>query len=226
MAEKNLETVRERITRAAEQFGRDPDSISLIAISKTKSMEAILAAYDAGQRRFGESYVQEAVNKIALIDKPDIEWHFVGPIQSNKTKLIAENFDWVHSIDRSKIAKRLSEQRPPGRSKLNVCLQVNISGEASKSGVTFDDLEELAEQVYSLPGIQMRGLMAIPQRETTFEAQRSAFARMAEAMYKLNEKFNWHLDVLSMGMSQDMEAAISAGATMVRVGTDIFGERD
>ena len=223
---KNLQDVQERIRRAAAKYGRDPDRITLIAVSKTKPVDAILAAYQAGQRSFGENYVQEAVSKIASINLPDIEWHFIGPIQSNKTRLIAENVDWVHSVDRIKIAERLSEQRPPELPALNVCLQVNISEENSKAGVTLDRLEELAVQVYRLPGLAMRGLMAIPQRETDFDAQRDIFSRLAVAKDQLNAARGWQLDTLSMGMSQDLEAAIAAGATMVRVGTDIFGKRD
>lgn len=223
---KNLQGVQERIRRAAVKYGRDPDSIVLIAVSKTKPVDAILAAYQAGQRCFGENYVQEAVSKIESIGLPDIEWHFIGPIQSNKTRLIAEYVDWVHSVDRIKIAERLSEQRSPGLPALNVCLQVNISEEDSKAGVTLDRLDDLAVQVYHLPGVSLRGLMAIPQRETDFEAQREVFSRLSDAKDQLNATHGWHLDTLSMGMSQDLEAAIAAGATMVRVGTDIFGKRD
>ena len=166
------------------------------------------------------------MSKIESINLPDIEWHFIGPIQSNKTRLIAENVDWVHSVDRIKIAERLSEQRSSALPALNVCLQVNISEEDSKAGVALDRLEELAIQVQSLPGLTLRGLMAIPQRETEFDAQRDIFSRLTAAKDQLNATHGWQLDTLSMGMSQDMEAAIAAGATMVRVGTDIFGKRD
>lgn len=223
---KNLLEVQERIHQAALKYGRDPDSIVLIAVSKTKPIDAILAVYQAGQRCFGENYVQEAVSKIESIDLPDVEWHFIGPIQSNKTRLIAESVDWVHSVDRIKVAERLSEQRPPELPPLNLCLQVNISEEDTKAGVTLDRLDDLAVQVYRLPGLTLRGLMAIPQRETDFEAQREVFSRLADAKDRLNADHGWKLDTLSMGMSGDMEAAIAAGATMVRVGTDIFGKRN
>ena len=223
---KNLQEVQERIRRAALKYGREPESVVLIAVSKTKPVDAILSVYQAGQRCFGENYVQEAVSKIEAIDLPDIEWHFIGPIQSNKTRLIAENVDWVHSVDRIKIAERLSEQRPLELPALNLCLQVNISEEDSKAGVSLDRLDELAAQVYGLPGVTLRGLMAIPQRETDFEAQLAVFSRLADAKEQLNATHGWQLDTLSMGMSQDIEAAIAAGATMVRVGTDIFGKRD
>lgn len=223
---KNLLQVQERIHQAALKYGRDPDSIVLIAVSKTRPVDAILATYQAGQRCFGENYVQEAVDKIGSIDRPDIEWHFIGPIQSNKTRLIAESVDWVHSVDRIKIAQRLSEQRPPELPPLHLCLQVNISEEDSKKGVMLDRLDDLAVQVHRLPGVILRGLMAIPRAETDFEAQRAVFSRLADAKEQLNADHGWKLDTLSMGMSGDMEAAIAAGATMVRVGTDIFGKRD
>lgn len=223
---QNLSQVRARIASAELKFLRPAGSVTLIAVSKTKSAAALQAAIELGQVCFGESYVQEAVEKIRQLENPALEWHFIGPIQSNKTKLIAENFSWVHSIDRLKVAQRLSEQRPNVLPPLKVCLQVNISEEPSKSGVNVAELMDLVESVRQLPGLSLKGLMAIPQWQETFEAQRMPFRALRLLLDKINMEKGLALDVLSMGMSDDLEAAIAEGATHVRVGTDIFGERE
>lgn len=220
-----LAKVTARIQQAAQTVGRDPDTVRLIAVSKTHPATAILLAYDCGQRDFGENYVQEAVEKQAsLTEAPDIIWHFIGPIQSNKTRLIAENFTWTHSIDREKIAQRLNDQRPADLAPLQICLQVNIDDETTKSGVSLADLPALAKAVSQLPRLQLRGLMAIPAATNNPKQQHKAFAKLREAMQNLNAQGH-ALDTLSMGMSGDLETAIAEGATMVRVGTDIFGAR-
>ena len=219
-----LQAVRERIARAAVQSGRTPASISLLAVSKTFGPDLVRAALNEGQRAFGESYLQEAVPKItALADLP-IEWHFIGPLQSNKTKSIAQTFAWVHGVDRAKIAQRLAEQRGPHLPPLNICLQVNVSGEASKSGVAPPQLTALAREVASLPHIKLRGLMVIPAPTEDVEAQRTAFRQVRVLFEQLNAQ-GFALDTLSMGMSHDLEAAIQEGATIVRIGSAIFGER-
>jgi pyridoxal phosphate enzyme (YggS family) len=209
--------------------GRESSSVTLLAVSKTFGADAVIVAADAGQVAFGENYLQEAVNKIAEVHKlrPELslEWHFIGPIQSNKTRPIAENFSWVHAVDREKIAQRLSEQRPKDLPPLNICLQVNVSGEASKSGVSPEELPALAKAVVGLPHIQLRGLMAIPEPEEDSAKQRAPFALLRELQKQLAE-MGIHTDTLSMGMSGDMQAAIVEGATMVRIGTAIFGKRD
>lgn len=204
---------------------RREQDIALLAVSKTFPAAAVREAYEAGQRAFGESYLQEALDKIEVLRDLPLEWHFIGPIQSNKTRAIAENFSWVHGVDRLKIAERLSAQRPPQLPPLNICLQVNVSGEASKSGVAPGEVAQLSRQVVALPQIRLRGLMAIPAPETSLESQRTPFARLRELMQQLNAQ-GMALDTLSMGMSQDMMAAILEGATIVRVGSAIFGERD
>lgn len=220
----NLQAVRERIAIAAQAAGRSPVAVDLLAVSKTFSASAVRAAYDAGQSEFGENYVQEALEKkLELSDLP-LLWHFIGPIQSNKTRVIAENFDWVHSIAREKIARRLAEARPAGHRTLNVCIQVNLSGETSKSGVAVDDLLALAQAVRALPALTLRGLMAIPEPSADPGHQRGRFAELRLLQQQLNAE-GFELDTLSMGMSQDLEAAILEGATIVRVGTAIFGER-
>jgi pyridoxal phosphate enzyme (YggS family) len=216
---ENMQAVRGRIARAARAAGRDPASITLLAVSKTHPPASIEAAWRAGQRAFGESYVQEAVGKIAALAHLGIEWHLVGPLQSNKTRLAAERFAWVHSVDRERIARRLAEQRPAGLAPLNVLIQVNVSGEASKSGVAPDQVLALARQVQSLKSLRLRGLMAIPEPG----AERSRF-RSVRALFE-QLRAHYPVDTLSMGMSEDMEAAIAEGATLVRVGTAIFGER-
>lgn len=225
----NIQQVREQIDHASQKCGRLADSVQLIAVSKTKPIEAIADAIAAGQQAFGENYVQEGVEKIDYFAQhhPEarIEWHFIGPIQSNKTRLIAEHFDWVHSVDRLKIAKRLSEQRPAHLPPLNVLVQVNTSGEASKSGLTVDNAIALIEDIRALPGLNVRGLMSIPQPETDYRRQCAAFEPLSNAFHALREQTE-SIDTLSMGMSGDMEAAIACGSTMVRVGTAIFGARD
>ncbi|MFV3404287.1 MULTISPECIES: YggS family pyridoxal phosphate-dependent enzyme [Pseudomonas] len=218
----NICAISARIQRAAEVAGRDPASIQLLAVSKTKPASAIREVHAAGVRDFGENYLQEALTKQqALRDLPLI-WHFIGPIQSNKTKAIAEHFDWVHSVDRLKIAQRLSEQRPAGLAPLNICLQVNVSGEDSKSGCAPADLPSLAQAVNALPGLRLRGLMAIPEPTEDRAAQEAAFATLRH----LQAQLDLGLDTLSMGMSHDLEAAIAQGATWVRIGTALFGARD
>jgi pyridoxal phosphate enzyme (YggS family) len=219
-----LRTVRARIEAAARQAGRDPASIRLLAVSKTFDAAAVRDMAACGQRAFGENYAQEAQAKIAALADLPLEWHFIGPIQSNKTRLIAENFAWVHSLDRAKLAERLSAQRPAQRPPLQVCIEVNVSGEASKSGVAPTGLPALAAQVAGLPGLALRGLMAIPARETDAAAQRAAFRRVRAAFDDLIARGH-ALDTLSMGMSADLEAAILEGATIVRIGTALFGER-
>jgi PLP dependent protein len=223
---QHLEEVRQRIAQAAQDASRDASSVQLLAVSKTFPADDVRAAFVAGQRAFGENYVQEGIAKIAeLADlRSEIEWHFIGPLQSNKTKLVAEQFDWVHSIDRPKIAERLSAQRPEGTPALNVCIQVNVSGEASKSGVSPDEAAALAHAVAALPGLRLRGLMSIPEPAETQHEQRVPHARLRELMHALNAD-GLSLDTLSMGMSADLEAAVLEGATMVRIGTAIFGKR-
>ena len=224
---RHLEEVRQRIAKAAADASRDASTVMLLAVSKTFPAEDVRAAFDAGQRAFGENYVQEAVAKITeLADlRSEIEWHFIGPLQSNKTKVVAENFDWVHSVDRLKIAERLSDQRPDGMPRLNVCLQINVSGEDSKSGVAPDDALALAHQIAALPRLRLRGLMAIPEPAGTLDEQRAPHRRLREIMDALRAD-GLELDTLSMGMSADIEAAILEGSTMVRIGTAIFGARD
>ena len=226
---ENLQLVQHRITTSAQAAGRDPSSITLLAVSKTFDAQAVLTAAQAGQRAFGENYVQEAIDKISATRElnPDLqlEWHFIGPIQSNKTRQIAEHFDWVHSVDRLKIAQRLSEQRPADMPPLQICLQVNVSGEATKSGLEPDALLELARAVVLLPNIRLRGLMAIPEPTEDVEQQRAAFAKLRFMQNDL-QAVGIPTDTLSMGMSADMDAAIAEGATIVRIGTAIFGGRD
>lgn len=222
MIAANISTLRERISAAAQAAQRDPASIGLLAVSKTKPAEALREAYAAGLRDFGENYLQEALGKqLELADLP-LCWHFIGPIQSNKTRAIAENFAWVHSVDRLKIAQRLSEQRPAELPPLNICIQVNVSGEASKSGCTPADLPALTEAISALPRLELRGLMAIPEPTDDPAEQNAAFA----AVSTLQAQLNLPLDTLSMGMSHDLEAAIAQGATWVRIGTALFGARD
>jgi pyridoxal phosphate enzyme (YggS family) len=222
--EVRLQTVKQRIDDAVARFGREPGSVTLLAVSKTRSSEEVQALAAAGVTRFGENYLQEALEKIGALQEIPLEWHFIGPIQSNKTRPIAEHFDWVHSVDRLKIAKRLSEQRPVELPPLNICLQVNISAEHSKSGITPESLRELAHQISELPRLRLRGLMAIPAAAEESDAQRRPFHRMHEAYEQLKAD-GMALDTLSMGMSQDLEAAIAEGATMVRIGTALFGPR-
>jgi pyridoxal phosphate enzyme (YggS family) len=225
---QNLQAITTTIVAAAQESGRQPASVQLLAVSKTFGPEAVLEAVAAGQRAFGENYLQEGLDKIRAVQEagaPALEWHFIGPIQSNKTRPIAENFAWVHTVEREKIAQRLSEQRPAGMAPLQICLQVNISGEASKSGVAPNELAALAHKVAALPNLTLRGLMAIPEPADDFDQQRAAFAQL-RTLYEQLRVDGLALDTLSMGMSADMRAAIVEGATIVRVGSAIFGARN
>ena len=217
----NIAKVATRIREAAQAVARDPDEVRLLAVSKTQPAAAIREASRAGVRDFGENYLQEALEKQAELTDLSLTWHFIGPIQSNKTKAIAEHFDWVHSVDRLKIAQRLSDQRPEPLPPLNICLQVNVSGEASKSGCEPQDVPALAQAIAALPRLRLRGLMTIPEPTDDPAEQRAAFARLRQ----LQNELDLELDTLSMGMSQDLEAAIAEGATWVRIGTALFGAR-
>lgn len=220
-----LAAVRERIAKACDASGRARESVTLVAVSKTQPAQAVQEAIDAGQRHFGENYLQEGVAKIgALSLSPGLVWHFIGPIQSNKTRAIAAHFQWVHTIDRERVARRLSEQRDPALPALNVCIEVNVSGEASKSGVAPAGLAALAQSVAEMPGLRLRGLMAIPEPTPDQGLARRRFAQLRELRDSLNAQGH-RMDSLSMGMTADMEAAIAEGATLVRIGTAIFGER-
>ncbi|HHX8601898.1 TPA: YggS family pyridoxal phosphate-dependent enzyme [Vibrio alginolyticus] len=227
--QQNIEHITSQIRYDKQKCGRTPESVQLLAVSKTKPVEAILEAYQAGQTAFGENYVQEGVSKVQHFAEhyPDnrIEWHFIGPIQSNKSRLVAEHFDWVHTIDRTKIAQRLNDQRPSELKPLQVLIQVNTSGEASKSGVTEAEVFELAELISRLPNLTLRGLMSIPANVSDYESQLREFQKLATLKQTLEAQFP-EIDTLSMGMSGDMTAAIEAGSTMVRIGTAIFGARD
>ncbi len=220
----NLQAARKAIVQATKTANRNVADVRLLAVSKTFPAEAVREAYQAGQLAFGENYLQEALDKIGELRDLPLEWHFIGPIQSNKTRPIAENFAWVHSVDRLKIAERLSAQRPPHLPPLNICLQVNVSGEQSKSGVAAEEVMQLALEIASLPHLKLRGLMAIPSPATDEIAQRIPFARMRAMLEMLNSQ-GMMLDTLSMGMSHDYPAAIHEGATIVRIGTAIFGDR-
>lgn len=219
-----LDAVRKRLADAQARFGRAPGGVTLLAVSKTRPAEELREALAAGQSRFGESYLQEALEKVRALRGETVEWHFIGPLQSNKTKDVAAHFDWVHSLDRLKLAQRLSAQRPAEAVPLQVCLQVNISGEASKSGVSPADAREMALRVAELPRLRLRGLMAIPAPQRDFERQRPAFRRVRELATALRDE-GIPLDTLSMGMSADLEAAVAEGSTLVRIGTAIFGPR-
>jgi len=221
----NLQAVRTRIARAAQAAQRQPRDILLLAVSKTFPAGYIEAAYAAGQTAFGENHAQEAVEKITVLAALPLEWHFIGPIQSNKTRLIAQRFGWVHSVERAKIAERLDAARPEAMPPLNVCIQVNVSGEASKSGVAPGEETRLAEAIARLPRLKLRGLMAIPEPTADLALQRQRFALLRELKERLRARGH-ALDTLSMGMSDDLEAAIIEGATIVRVGTAIFGKRN
>jgi pyridoxal phosphate enzyme (YggS family) len=222
--EKNLKQIHQRIAAAAAACGRDPDSVLLLAVSKKKPAADIRLAYRSGQKSFGENYLQEALQKMQELQDLDISWHFIGAIQSNKTRNIAEAFDWAHCIDRAKIARRLSEQRPPRLPPLNVCIQVNLDHESSKAGIDLAELPGLARAIDPLPGIRLRGLMSIPAPREDVAGQRQAFSRLADALKSLRQQ-GIDCDTLSMGMTGDMEAAIAEGSTLVRIGTAIFGER-
>jgi pyridoxal phosphate enzyme (YggS family) len=221
----NLQAVRDRIARAAHACGRSDSDITLLAVSKTCPESYIEEALSAGQKAFGESYAQEGVRKITTLAARALEWHFIGPLQSNKTRVIAEHFQWVHAIDRDKVAIRLNDARPPDLEPLNVCIQVNVSGEASKSGVAPGEERRLADTIATLPRLRLRGLMTIPEPTPDAALQRCRFARLRTLLEGLNGAGHT-LDTLSMGMSDDLEAAVAEGATIVRVGTAIFGPRE
>lgn len=224
----NLQAIHERMSLARKISSRLSDTISLLAVSKTVSISHVLEAIHAGQTAFGESYVQESVEKILVLRQhafpQPIEWHFIGPIQSNKTRLIAEHFDWVHTISRESIAQRLAQQRPHSLPPLNVCIQVNISQEPQKQGALPKETLDLAKKIATIPNLKLRGLMAIPKISTSFEEARIPFRQLKELQENLNQE-GFSLDTLSMGMSHDLEAAIIEGATLIRVGTAIFGQR-
>jgi pyridoxal phosphate enzyme (YggS family) len=223
MITQSLNQIRAQIRQAALDYNRDPGSVLLLAVSKTKPAKDIAAAYQAGQRHFGESYCQEALKKQQELGAFDITWHFIGPIQSNKTKALAAHFDWVHSVDKLKIAQRLSEQRPSALAALNICLQVNISGEASKSGIALEELPHMCKVAAELPNLKLRGVMAIPSPQEDFEQQRQPYKVLSQAVAKLN---NPELDTFSFGMTRDLKAAIAEGSTIVRIGTALFGARE
>ena len=218
-------TVTSRLYDAAQSVGRDPATVTLLAVSKARAATELRLLYELGQRDFGESYLQEALAKMATLRGSDIRWHFIGPIQANKTRAIAEHFSWAHSVDRPRIAYRLNEQRPTGLPPLNICLQVNISAEASKSGVAPDALAELAAVVARLPMLRLRGLMAIPPPCNIYEQQRLPFAYLCQLYAELRCNHS-HIDTLSMGMTNDLEAAVAEGSTLVRIGTALFGSRE
>ncbi|MCL1040660.1 YggS family pyridoxal phosphate-dependent enzyme [Shewanella marisflavi] len=222
-----LADAHQRIAQAAQNSSRDSKDIQLLAVSKTKPISQIVAAYDAGQRLFGENYVQEGEEKVKALREShgDIEWHFIGPLQSNKSKSIAEHFDWMHTLSREKIARRLSEQRPEDLPPLQVCIQVNISQEESKSGVSPEEIAPLADAISALPKLTLRGLMAIPTATSDQSVQQAEFRQMQTLFKQLQQSYP-AIDTLSMGMSQDLELAIASGSTMVRIGSAIFGERD
>ena len=220
-----LEKVQQDITTFERRYARTPGSVQLLAVSKRKPVSAIRDAMSAGQRAFGENYVEEAVEKILTINDSSLEWHFIGAIQSRKTASIAEHFHWAHGVDRLKVAQRLSDQRAATNAPLNVCLQVNADSEAGKAGVQFDEVQQLAADCADLPGIVVRGLMAIPAPRTALAEQRQVFASLRDCLDSLRAEYPT-MDTLSMGMSGDLEAAIAEGATIVRVGTAIFGARD
>ncbi len=221
---ENISAVREEISKAAVACGRPATSVALLAVSKTQGPEKVREAYAAGQRDFGENYVQEALSKIGALPLPGLCWHFIGPIQSNKTREIAEHFQWVHSVDRLKIAQRLSAQRPASLGPLNICIQVNISGEDSKSGVALAEAADLCEAIQGLDNICLRGLMAIPAPSDDAEKQRLTFRPLAQLLQRLAAQYP-QMDTLSIGMSGDYAAAIAEGSTIVRIGTAIFGAR-
>lgn len=218
-----LARVRSRVARAERESGRAPGSVCLVAVSKNQSPEALITAYQSGQRHFGENYFQEAILKQRSLANYRITWHFIGPVQSNKTQGIADHFSWVHSVDRIKIARRLDQQRRPDRGPLNICLQINIDAEVSKSGIPLDQLPELADEIAGLANLRFRGLMTIPAGVSA-EAARASFRKMREAFESLRAS-GYPVDTLSMGMSGDLETAIAEGSTLVRIGTSIFGPR-
>ncbi len=224
----NLNSVQQRLRKAERDAGRADGCVALLAVSKTKPVSLIRQLAAAGQRAFGENYAQEAIDKAQQLADLQLEWHFIGPIQSNKTRGLAAHMDWVHSIDRLKIARRLSEQRPPAQPPLQVCLQVNVSGETNKSGVHPSQVTELAREVAALPNLVLRGLMAIPDKASSSRQETGPFDELRALLETLRRDWSGSaapLDTLSMGMSADLEAAVTAGSTLVRVGTDLFGAR-
>ena len=224
MIAANLQTVQERIASACRAAGRSPPEVRLLAVSKTVDPQGVEQAFDAGQRAFGENYIQEAVAKMALLQQLPIEWHCIGPVQSNKTRLVAQHFHWLHTLERLKIAQRLAEQRPDGLPPLQVCIQVNVDGGATKSGVPPREALALAQAVAQLPRLQLRGLMCIPEPAPDFDTALGVFRKARDLFEELRQQ-GLPLDTLSMGMTDDLEAAIHAGSTLVRVGTAIFGRR-
>lgn len=221
---KNIERLRSQLQRLERQYERSSGSVKLLAVSKRHSVESIIAANEAGIEDFGENYLQEALDKIQQLSAMRVNWHFIGPIQSNKTKALAENFQWVHSVDRLKIAQRLNDQRESSGSKLNICVQIKLSDETSKSGIELSEAEALCDNVEALPNLQLRGLMAIPAALSDLESQRLAFRILAKEFSRLKPRYA-QLDTLSIGMSNDFEAAIAEGSTLIRIGTAIFGPR-
>lgn len=221
---ENIDRLSDRLRRLERQYDRSAASVKLLAVSKRHPVESIIAANEAGIADFGENYLQEALDKIQQLSSLRVNWHFIGPIQSNKTKAIAENFQWVHSVDRIKIAQRLSDQRDPSSAKLNICVQIKLSDETSKSGVELSEAEALCDSVEALPNLQLRGLMAIPAALLDLESQRLAFRALAQEYSRLKPRYA-QLDTLSMGMSNDFEAAVAEGSTLIRIGTAIFGPR-
>ncbi|MDO6610096.1 YggS family pyridoxal phosphate-dependent enzyme [Shewanella sp. 1_MG-2023] len=221
-----ISIAQSQIAQAAQNCSRNSEEVTLLAVSKTKPIEDIIAAYEAGQRCFGENYVQEGEEKVIALSQshPDIEWHFIGPLQSNKSRIIAEHFDWMHTLSREKIATRLNEQRPDDKLPLQVCIQVNVSNEASKSGVSSEEVNHLAQIIDKLPHLTLRGLMAIPTATEDVNLQRQEFAQLENLYLELKQQY-LSVDTLSMGMSSDLAIAIEHGSTMVRIGTGIFGSR-
>jgi pyridoxal phosphate enzyme (YggS family) len=222
---ENFRKIQDLLAQAVSDAGRPAGCVQLLAVSKTKPPSAVLEAAAAGQRDFGENFVQEAIDKIHGVDRDDLVWHFIGHLQTNKTRIVAGNFDWVHTIDRAKTAQRLSRQRPAGTTDLNLCIQVNVDREPGKSGVMLEDVRQLADTVADLPRVRLRGLMCLPALRMSFDEQRIPFAVLRDAMQSLNQAGH-DLDTLSMGMSADFAAAVHEGATIVRIGTAVFGERD
>jgi pyridoxal phosphate enzyme (YggS family) len=223
MITQHFEHIRAQIKQAEATWQRQSGSVLLLAVSKTMSELVIAKAYNTGQRHFGENYLQEAIHKQKRLSAFDISWHFIGPVQSNKTRAIAQNFSWVHSVDNTKIAKRLSDQRPDYLPPLNICLQVNISEEVNKAGIKLDELGDLCAQVEKLPNLRLRGVMAIPENSSNFEQQRLPYRTLHNAVLQLQKP---ELDTFSYGMSGDLQAAIAEGASIVRIGTALFGKRD
>ncbi|RLV58259.1 YggS family pyridoxal phosphate-dependent enzyme [Parashewanella curva] len=223
---QRLAQTLDRIKLAAQKYQRDPATVQLLAVSKTKPISDIILAYKAGQKTFGENYVQEGVEKVQALSSqyPDIEWHFIGSLQSNKTKEVAQHFDWMHTLSREKIANRLNEQRPEDKTPLNVCIQVNTSGEETKSGLLLEQVDALADFIQQCSNLKLRGLMAIPSRKDNTEKLNKELILLSEKFKQLQHKYQ-NIDTLSVGMSQDLELAVENGSTMVRIGSAIFGER-